>query len=254
VAAEPRERDPASAPESQPAPVLPQPPEQHEPLKQRRVLGPLEEVPPAVPELSEPTPAPTSAVAPAGPPEWHRLAQTGELGAARVALDRQGGFDAALPTASPDQLMSLADIARDAGQSGRAIQALKAVVGKYPKDPVAPLAALTLGRLLEKVDPAGAAQALALYRSLSPKGEFAEDALARQVEVAVEQGNVELARQLADQYGKEFPNGRRLREIRAQIAKLTGEPAAAMGASGSQPPADDEAPSDEPDEAPPAAP
>jgi hypothetical protein len=90
---------------------------------------------------------------------------------------------------------------------------------------------------------------------LSPKGDFAEDALARQVEVAIEQGNVELARQLADQYAKDFSNGRRLRELRAQIAKLSGEPTKPVpkaGASGT-PRTEDEAPSDETEEPTPPA-
>jgi hypothetical protein len=246
VEAEPRGagEEPASAPDERAAEPI-EPAEQPEPLRQRRMLAP----PPAPsPEIEAP-PAPTSALVPSGPPEWHRLAQTGDLRAARAVLERQGGFEPALAGASPDQLMSLADIARDAGLAARAIQALRKVVQQFPGDPNAPIAALNLGQLLRKAgDREGAAQAFGLYRSLSPKGEFAEDALARQVEVAVEQGNLEQAQKLADQYGKDFPNGRRLAEIRAQIAKLSGEPAEGPG---SEPPAgsEDESPSEEPDEA-----
>lgn len=261
VQAEPREtaEEPAAGPEL-PVPVVPERAEERELRKERRTAPPP--IPaqtsetPSTPELSPPLPAPTSAAPVSATPDWYRLAQElGDYKAARAAVERQGGFDAVLVQATADQLMALADIARATGSPGRAIQAWRRVIDHFPRDPNAPVAAYTLGQALEKAgDRAGAARAFEAYRSLSPKGDFAEDALARQVEVAIEQGNVELARQLADQYAKDFPNGRRLGEIRAQIAKLTGEPAA-PGASTAQT-VEEEAPSEEPDEetAPPAAP
>jgi hypothetical protein len=78
-----------------------------------------------------------------------------------------------------------------------------------------------LGNELAKAgDPDGAAQAFAMYRALSPQGDFAEDALARLFEGAVEQGNLEHARRLAEQYANDFPDGPRGEDIRAGLAEL----------------------------------
>jgi hypothetical protein len=67
-------------------------------------------------------------------------------------------------------------------------------------------------------DRKGANEAFAMYRRLSPKGEFAEDTLARQIDAAIERGDLPLARKLADQYATDFPSGRRLGEIKKQLA------------------------------------
>ena len=147
-------------------------------------------------------------------PEWQRLVEIGDFPGARRALDRQGGFDVAMAHASPSELMSLVDIARASGERGQAISALRQVLA-HPEAPEAPLAAWTLGNLLEQAgDQPGAAQAFALYRRLSPAGDFAEDAAARQVDVALREGNLELVTQLASDYARDFPHGRRLSEFR----------------------------------------
>jgi hypothetical protein len=158
-----------------------------------------------------------SAYAPAAPapvPEWQRLVEVGDFSGARRALDRQGGFDVAISRASPSELMSLVDIARASGERGQATSALRQVLA-HPEAPEAPLAAWTLGNLLDQAgDQPGAAQAFALYRRLSPAGDFAEDAAARQVDVALAEGNVELVTQLVEDYARDFPHGRRLSEFR----------------------------------------
>lgn len=146
--------------------------------------------------------------------EWQRLVEIGDFPGARQALDRQGGFDVAMAQASPSELMSLVDIARASGERGQATSALRQVLA-HPEAPEAPLAAWTLGNLLDQAgDQPGAAQAFALYRRLSPAGEFAEDAAARQVDVALREGNLELVTQLASDYARDFPHGRRLSEFR----------------------------------------
>ncbi len=101
-------------------------------------------------------------------------------------------------------------------------------------------------------DRAGAAKAYAAYRALSPKGDFAEDALARQVEAAVQAGNVDSAKKLAEQYEKDFPKGRRLRDIRAQVAKLAGEAAPELDGDGGASKSEDDTPSTESDDESPA--
>ncbi|HKO46586.1 MAG TPA: hypothetical protein VJV79_02615 [Polyangiaceae bacterium] len=159
---------------------------------------------------SSPYAAPTQAPA----PEWQRLVEIGDFPGARRALDRQGGFDVAMAHASPSELMSLVDIARASGERGLATSALRQVLA-HAEAPEAPLAAWTLGNLLDQAgDQPGAAQAFALYRRLSPAGDFAEDAAARQVDVALAEGNLELVTQLASDYARDFPHGRRLSEFR----------------------------------------
>lgn len=159
--------------------------------------------------------------APLGPPEWLSLAEAGDFEAARLALAGEGGFDAVISTASPDQLLVLGDVARASGDRDHALRALRQLLERHPGAPEAPVAAWTLGNVLEQGgDSSGAAEAFALYRRLSPAGDFAEDAAARQVHVALTQGNVELALGLLDEYAKDFPNGRRLSELREELEKL----------------------------------
>lgn len=159
-------------------------------------------------------PSPRAAPSQAPLPEWQRLVEIGDFPGAKRALDRQGGFDVAMAHASPSELMSLVDIARASGERGQAISALRQVLA-HAEAPEAPLAAWTLGNLLEQTgDQPGAAQAFALYRRLSPTGDFAEDAAARQVDVALAQGNLELVTQLVEDYARDFPHGRRLSEFR----------------------------------------
>ncbi|HEY3252307.1 MAG TPA: hypothetical protein VGJ91_00075 [Polyangiaceae bacterium] len=164
----------------------------------------------------------TAPPAQAPAPEWQRLVEVGDFPGARRALDRQGGFDVAMAHASPSELMSLVDIARASGERGQATAALRQVLA-HAEAPEAPLAAWTLGNLLDQAgDQPGAAQAFALYRRLSPAGDFAEDAAARQVDVALREGNLELVTQLVEDYARDFPHGRRLGEFRRAERALRG--------------------------------
>lgn len=160
---------------------------------------------------------PPSAV---GAPEWERLAEAGDFDAARAALSAAGGFEAVLSGASAPELMTLVDIGRASGSRDQAVAALRRVLDAFPGAPEAPLAAWTLGNLLEQSgDEAGASEAFTLYRRLSPGGDFAEDALAHEVARALGRGDVELSVRLVTQYENEFPNGPRLPEFRAELAK-----------------------------------
>ena len=172
------------------------------------------------------------------PPGWQRLANNGEYEAALVEITQSGGFERILATASAEQLMLMSDVARAPGQQQRALAALRRIVSDYPADPVAPLAALNLGNLLEKMgDGAGATQAFAVYRSLSPKGDFVEDALVRQISSAVSAGQQELARSLVAQYESDFPDGRRADEVARWSEQLPlGEAFADGGAVDELPP------------------
>jgi hypothetical protein len=184
--------------------------------------------------------------APAGPAEWERLAETGDFRAANEALEREGGFDQVSARANAGQLLELADIARASGRRDQAAQALKRLLSAYVSAPEAPLAAWTLGNLLEQAgDRAGAADAYATYRRLSPTGDFAEDAAARQVDAALSQGNLELGTRAMEEYAQNFPKGRRMAELRKRLALLSAP------VDGAQPPASE--PDDEEDAVEPAA-
>jgi tetratricopeptide (TPR) repeat protein len=199
---------------------------------QRRVIG---EHPPSIePELVVEEPA--EPAPPDGPPEWYRLWSEGELKKALEAIKLQGGFEAALEQASADEAMAMVDLARFSREKALAIAALRRVVDRYPADPNAPIAALTLGNMLEHAgDTKGAAEAFQAYRALSPEGDFAEDALARQIEAALEQRDPVRARELLTQYEQEFENGSRAEELRAELreveAKVQSDPASAIGAA-----------------------
>jgi hypothetical protein len=177
-------------------------------------------------------PAVEPAPIPVAPSAWEGLAESGDFRAAMAALDREGGFDLALVRASASQLMVLNDIARGVGSRDQAMRALRRVLEAYVSAPEAPIAAWTLGNLLEQSgDRAGAADAYAMYRRLSPTGDFAEDAAARQVDVAFSQGNLELAARAVDEYAQNFPKGRRLVEFRNRLAALAAPSDAAGSAS-----------------------
>lgn len=195
------------------------------------------------------SPPPTTLLVPQGPPQWETLASNSDYKAAWDALGQGSGFDSLLVRASADQLMNLSDIARQVKQGGRAMQALRAVIDRYPNDPNAQVAAYTLSQMLEKAgDHAGSAKYAGLYRSLSPKGDFAEDALIQQIKSAVAQGDVEVAKKLSEQYEKDYPNSKRLDDVRALVGKSKPD----SGAKKKAAPAPEEAPVDDEEEAPPS--
>lgn len=187
---------------------------------------------------------PETEVAPVlAPPNWQRLANAGEYEAALFELGQEGGFEGVLLDANAEQLMLLADVARATGQSQRALAALRRIVAEFRDDPVAPLAAFSLGNLLEKGGEAReAARAFAVYRALSPEGDFAEDALVRQIRSAVERGDRDVAEQLVAQYQAGFPDGRRAEEIERWVEELVEHEAMVVADAGAASPDSDQGP------------
>ncbi|MCH2111196.1 MAG: hypothetical protein MK135_17890, partial [Polyangiaceae bacterium] len=171
---------------------------------------------------------PIDSIQETSPPRWHIHAEQGNLVAAFQELDAHGGFDVALARASQstssDQLMTLADIARFAGMRGRAIQALRVVTEQFPQSAVAPIAAMTLGHLLAAAgDQQGAAQAYALSRHLSPRGDFAEDALAREIELALQAHELDRAGSLLQRYAIDYPDSPAIDALREESQRLRRE-------------------------------
>jgi transmembrane sensor len=114
-------------------------------------------------------------------------------------------------------LLVAADNARLSGHAERAAELLRRVLRDHRNDSRAPLAAFTLGRMLlrELGRPREAAAVFADTRRLSPRGPFAEDALAREVEAYRRAGAAALAHSRAEEYLRLYPNGRRAVTVRA---------------------------------------
>lgn len=154
-------------------------------------------------------------------PTWLLLADSGDFSGAFQQLDETDGFAQVLRSGSAEDLMTLADVARAMGRQGRAVQALRTVIERHRFDQNAPLAAMVLGNLLSRAgDARGAAEAFALNRRLAPGGDFAEDALVREFDMAVAERDLNAAIVLAEQYTLEFPEGRHQEQLKGEIARL----------------------------------
>lgn len=154
-------------------------------------------------------------------PMWLQLADRGDFAGSFQKLDETDGFARVLESGSADELMTLADVARAMGRQGQAILSLRAVTEHHQADPNAPLAAMMLGNLLRRAgDAAGAAAAFALNRQLSPAGDFAEDALVRQFDMALAAEDLEQVLELQARYQEDFPQGRHLEEMKSDTTVL----------------------------------
>lgn len=115
------------------------------------------------------------------------------------------------------QLLLEVDTARSSGHPTRAVELLREILRDYPRDPRAPLAAFTLGRVLmnELGRPREAAAAFQQVRQKAPASQFAEDALAREVEAWARASEPARARALATTYLERYPSGRHARRVKA---------------------------------------
>jgi len=181
------------------------------------------------PEEVTEAPAPPLAVIPAPAPAKQSAAPIPEdRPIAELYRDRatEQNFDEAyeLMKASPtvvgsdvSELMLAADVARLSGHPTEAVPYLRRVLGEHRSDSRAPLAAFTLGRMYlgQLGSPGEAAAAFAQVRSLAPSGPLAEDALAREVEARARAGEKAKAQELARQYLRSYPVGRRTAIVRS---------------------------------------
>jgi transmembrane sensor len=119
--------------------------------------------------------------------------------------------------ASAQSLLDEVDVARSQGKPARAVELLRRILREYPDDPRAPLAAFTLGRVLfnELGRPRDAAAAFHQVRQKAPASQFAEDALAREVEAWDRASEPARARALAAEYLQRYPSGRHVRRVKA---------------------------------------
>lgn len=116
----------------------------------------------------------------------------------------------ALAPLSAEDLIALADMARQSGHPRDALPLLDRVVSEHPHDPRAALAAFTRGRI-ESDDLSEPARAAASFRqalTLAPPQALAEDAYARLVEALLQAGQRSAAEAAATEYHTRFPAGR----------------------------------------------
>jgi transmembrane sensor len=116
---------------------------------------------------------------------------------------------------SVEDLLVAADVARLSDHPSEAVPYLQRVIREHPRDERAPLAGFTLGRTLGGLGRTEEAMNMfGRVRSAWPKSPLAEDALLRQAEAASQLGDFGAARRLAEQYDRDYPNGRRRSEVR----------------------------------------
>ena len=146
-------------------------------------------------------------------PRWRRLVKEGRYEEAYEAMKAQ---PTPAVTRSADSLMAAADAARHSGHPREAVGYLKRVIDEHPTHALAPLAAFTLGRvyLVRVGEPRLAALAFAKARALKPGMQFAEDALAREVEAWAKAGEHGKAKARAREYLRKYPDGRRADRVR----------------------------------------
>ena len=113
------------------------------------------------------------------------------------------------------ELLIAADVARLSDHPAEALPYLERIVRDHGRDERAPQAAFTLGRTLSGLGRAKEAMRMfGRVRDDWPGNPLAEDALVREAEAAATLGDRGAARRLAEEYERDYPNGRRLAEVR----------------------------------------
>lgn len=206
-------------------------------LEALEVLGPAANTETVAPVRADPAVAPGPANAPEllqppapafrapgrrgpVPGAWRDLARGGRHAEAFAALGQEGVRREVKRVGVAD-LFALADVARLSGHPAEAERPLQRILNEFASDPQASLAAFALGRL--ELDSLGRPHkaAAALNRALAlgiPQG-LREDVRARLVEAYLQAGDREAARNAADAYHREFPNGRHAKAINARLPR-----------------------------------
>ncbi|MFT3772758.1 MAG: FecR family protein [Minicystis sp.] len=174
---------------------------------------------PAQPAPSGVTATPSAPADQARAP-WRELARKGAFKEAYRAI-APAGIAQQATTASVDDLLLLADVARLSGHPTEAVAPLTRVMNEKSGDPRAPMAAFTLGRVQLDALGQAAAAAQTFARAVAmglPQG-LREDAYARVVEARARAGDRAGARAAAAEYEARYPGGSRLAEVRAWAAR-----------------------------------
>jgi transmembrane sensor len=152
-----------------------------------------------------PSPAPSNA---SRATDWRQFARKGSLREAFAAA-HAAGFDAACASASPSELLQLADGARLSGSPASARQALLRLRSAFPADPRRAAAAFTLGKVAfdQTRAYAEAAEWFATSIREQPGGSLAREAAGRLIEARRRGGDDAGARRAAEGYLSRYPDG-----------------------------------------------
>jgi len=143
----------------------------------------------------------------AQPTDWRELARAGKHRQA-YALIAPGDFRDVENDAG--DLLLASDVARLSRHPAQAVTLLRRLLVGHESDPRAPSAAFTLGWVLmnELGRPREAAVAFARAETLAPRGNLAEDAVARAVEAWYQAGELSRAKAELERYRNTYPHGR----------------------------------------------
>ena len=182
------------------------------------VLPPAEKVAP--PRTSEaPVPASSGATQASVDADWRELARAGKHRRAYELIAHNGFRDV---RNDAGDLLLASDVARLSRHPAEAATLLRKLLANHERDARAPSAAFTLGWVLmnDLGRPREAALAFARAEALAPRGNLAEDAMARAVEAWYRAGELGRAKAEAERYKKTYPQGRH----QATLARLVMPP------------------------------
>jgi transmembrane sensor len=192
---------------------------------QRLTAGAHLEVSVAAAPSPAPPPSPPATQAPAAPPAppqraWRELATHGAYADAYRLLGPNGMGSEVARSASPGDLMTLADVARLSGHPAEAVAPLTRVISEHPDDSRAPLAAFTLGKIHLNASGQAAAAADDFGRAilLGLSSGLLDDAYAYLVEARSRAGDARGARAAAEAYARRFPDSPRAKELVARTS------------------------------------
>ncbi|HEX6272206.1 MAG TPA: FecR family protein [Polyangiaceae bacterium] len=162
--------------------------------------------------------SPNGATPPPAAADWRELARAGKYRQAYEIL-APGGFRDVRD--EPRDLLLASDVARLSQQPGDAAMLLRKLISRHERDSRAPSAAFTLGWVLmnELGRPREAAHAFARAEALAPRGNLAEDALARAVEAWYRSGELARAKAEVDRYEAAYPDGRHRSMLKRLVVK-----------------------------------
>ena len=155
---------------------------------------------------------------------WHQAAREREFDRAYEMLQPRGVAAASRSARSVEDLLALADVARNSGHPEEAVFPLEIVLSETSAGSRAPLSAFTLGRLcLERLGrPGRAAWAFERAIDLGLPAALVEDALHLKVVSLLRAGDRDGARRAGQAYLSRFPNGPHAQAVLENLA--TGSP------------------------------
>ncbi len=154
------------------------------------------------------------------PHSWRQLAENGSYDEAYGTLGPQGVSQTARRSHSPDELFTLADVARLSGHPGEAVLPLGKIIAQYPTDSRAGLAAYTLGKLYlrQLSDPAAAVDLFEQAERLGLPRALEESAAANRVRALISSDDPR-ARAAAETFLQKYPNSRYAAQVGIRIKR-----------------------------------